>query len=120
MAAEPGHEMTFLGRTDRTVAAALWRSKGHLAVDLLPQMISGPAARRGLAVLVEALCLAFLAVLFWQACVFVESTLSETSPVFGVSRVYWYGVMPLLAAIMIGYSIARLFCLIQGRELDLK
>jgi TRAP-type C4-dicarboxylate transport system permease small subunit len=99
-------------------AAALWRSKGHFAVDLLPQTLSSAALKRVLAILVEVLCLGFLAVLFWQACVFVESTLSETSPVFGVSRIYWYGVMPLTAAIMIVYSAARLAGLLLNKEIS--
>ena len=101
-------------------AAALWRTKGHFAVDLLSQTLRSQALKRGLAVLVEALCLVFLAVFVWQACVFVQSTVSETSPVFGVSRIYWYGVMPLTGAIMAGYSVARIFWLMRNKELQLQ
>ena len=98
-------------------AAALWRTQGHFTVDLIPQMLQHTRARRPLAIAVELLCLGFLGVFFWQACVFVESSASETSPVFGVSRVYWYGVMPLAAAIMIGYSVARVVGLLRKQEL---
>ena len=100
-------------------AAALWRTQGHFTVDLIPQLLQRTLARRPLAIAVEALCLAFLAVFFWQACVFVESSASETSPVFGVSRIYWYGVMPVCAAIMIGYSIARIAGILRNKELVL-
>lgn len=101
-------------------AAALWRTRGHFAVDLLSQMLRGAGAKRGHAVVVEALCLAFMAVFFWQACVFVQSSFSETSPVFGISRIYWYGVMPLASIIMVGYSIARIAGLLRGKELQLQ
>jgi TRAP-type C4-dicarboxylate transport system permease small subunit len=60
----------------------------------------------------------FLAVFFWQACVFVQASASETSPVFGVSRTYWYGVMPLTGAIMAGYSLARIVALLGNHELQ--
>lgn len=99
-------------------AAALWRTQGHFTVDLIPQLLHKTFARRPLAITVELLCLAFLAEFFWQACVFVASSASETSPVFGVSRVYWYGVMPLCAAIMTGYSVARLAGLLFNREIS--
>lgn len=101
-------------------AAELWRTQGHFAVDLIPQLLQKTLARRPLAIAVELLCLVFLGVLFWQGCVFVESSASETSPVFGVSRIYWYGVMPLTAAIMIGYSTARLIGLLFKMEISLK
>lgn len=101
-------------------AATLWRTGGHFAVDLVPQMLRNPRLRRALAAAVEVLCLVFLVVFFWQACVFVRVSASETSPVFGFSRVYWYGVMPLAALVMVGYSAARLVCLARGKELRLQ
>jgi TRAP-type C4-dicarboxylate transport system permease small subunit len=100
-------------------AASLWRTKSHFTVDLLEQTIASPAVRRALAIAVESLCLVFLAVFVYEACVFVEASLSESSPVFGVSRVWWYGVMPIAGAIMIAYSLARLVALVKGEELVL-
>lgn len=97
--------------------ASLWRSKAHFTVDLLHTM-AGPSARHALNIVVELLCLVFLAVFFWQACVFVESSVAETSPVFGLSRLYWYGVMPLMGAVMLGYSIARLVGLVRRTTPD--
>ena len=100
-------------------AASLWRTKSHFTVDLLEQTIASPAVRRALAIAVESLCLVFLAVFFYEACVFAEASLSESSPVFGISRVWWYGVMPIAGAIMMAYSFARLVAAVRGRDLVL-
>jgi TRAP-type C4-dicarboxylate transport system permease small subunit len=100
-------------------AASLWRTKSHFTVDLLEQTIASPAVRRALAIAVEALCLVFLAVFFYEACVFVEASVSESSPVFGISRAWWYGVMPIAGAIMMVYSFARLVAAVRGRVLAL-
>ena len=100
-------------------AAGLWRTKSHFTVDLLEQTIASPAVRRVLAIVVETLCLVFLAVFVYEACVFVEASASERSPVFGYSRLYWYVVMPIAGAIMAAYSIARLVAAVRGRALQL-
>jgi TRAP-type C4-dicarboxylate transport system permease small subunit len=100
-------------------AAALWRRRRHFTVDPFEQTIPSATARRALAIVVAALCLMFLAALFRQACAFVEASATETSPVFGVSRVYWYGVMPLAAGLMIAYSVARRVALAKAKDLFL-
>jgi TRAP-type C4-dicarboxylate transport system permease small subunit len=100
-------------------AASLWRTKSHFTVDLLEQTIASPEVRRALTIAVEALCLVFLAVFVYEACVFVEASLSESSPVFGISRAWWYGVMPITGAIMMVYSFARLVAAVRGRALVL-
>lgn len=94
--------------------AWLWRSREHFTVDLLLVSMTHSGTRRALLIVVEILSLVFLAIYFWQACVMVESSYTETSPVFGLSRIYWYGVMPLTALIMIAYSVAHLVSLIRS------
>lgn len=101
-------------------AASLWRIRGHFAVDLLEQTIASPGVRRVLAITVEALCLVFLVVFVYEACVFVEASASERSPVFGASRIWWYGVMPIAGAIMAAYSAARLVAAVRRKELILE
>ena len=101
-------------------AASLWRTKSHFTVDLLEQTIASPAARRALAIAVEALCLVFLVVFVYESAVFVEASASERSPVFGYSRAYWYAVMPLAGSIMVAYSIARLVAALRRKELVLQ
>ena len=101
-------------------AAGLWRTRSHFTVDLLAQTIASPAIRRVLGIVVEVLCLVFLAVFVYEACVFVEASIGESSPVFGFSRAWWYGVMPIAGTIMIAYSVARLAALARGRELVLQ
>ena len=49
-----------------------------------------------------------------EACVFVDASASERSPVFGYSRLYWYIVMPIAGAIMAAYSAARLVAAVRG------
>jgi TRAP-type C4-dicarboxylate transport system permease small subunit len=100
-------------------AASLWRTKSHFTVDLLEQTIGNPAVKRALAIVVEVLCLVFLVVFVYESAVFVEASVSESSPVFGISRAWWYGVMPITGAIMILYSSARLVVAVRGRALAL-
>lgn len=102
--------MVFVG------AASLWRDKGHFAVDLAVQMVKGPRARRTLAVVNESLCVVFLAVFVVEAVVLIIVNASETSPVFGLPRAWWYGVMPVTGSIMIVYSIVRIAFNLQGKE----
>ena len=97
-------------------AASLWREKGHFAVDLAVQLVKSSRARRVLAIVNEVLCLLFLVVFVVEAVVLIEVNSSETSPVFGLPRAWWYGVMPLAGSIMIVYSITRIALNLQGRE----
>ncbi len=101
-------------------AANLWRTKSHFTVDLLEQTIASPAVRRALAIAVETLCLVFLVVFVYESAVFVEASVTESSPVFGLSRAWWYGVMPITGAIMTLYSFARLVVALRGRALVLR
>lgn len=87
-------------------AASLWRERGHFAVDLAVQVMPEGMAKQAVKTLAEGLCLVFLWVFFYQSLVFIANA-TDDSPVFAISKVYWYGVMPIAAAIMMGYSIVR-------------
>jgi TRAP-type C4-dicarboxylate transport system permease small subunit len=99
-----------------TGAASLWRDKAHFAVDLLVQTVRSARVRRALALTSEVLCLIFLVVFVYEAVVLIHVNSSETSPVFGLPRIWWFGVMPLTGSIMIAYSIVRISLNLQGRE----
>ena len=85
-------------------AAALWRERAHFRVDLLQQNLKGTTAGLAVEAAVSAVCIAFFAVFLYQSWQFTN-TASETSPIFQVSKRYWYGVMPLAAALMLAYSV---------------
>jgi TRAP-type C4-dicarboxylate transport system permease small subunit len=90
-------------------SASLWRERGHFAVDLLGAMLPPQgAARRVQEVAIEVLSLAFLGVFIRQAWVFIVNNATELSPIFTLPKYYWYGVMLLSGAVMIGYSLARI------------
>jgi TRAP-type C4-dicarboxylate transport system permease small subunit len=96
-------------------SASLWRERGHFAVDLLGAMLAPDGtARRIQEAVIEVLSLAFLVVFVRQAWVFIVGNATELSPIFTLPKYYWYGVMVLSGAVMIGYSIARLVELARG------
>ncbi len=85
-------------------AAAVWRERGHFCVDALLQSVRTPARRRLLRGVIAVVNGVFLAALAYLS---LRLTLDagETSPVFGISRVWWYGVMPATLAIMCVYCV---------------
>jgi TRAP-type C4-dicarboxylate transport system permease small subunit len=97
-------------------SASLWRERGHFAVDLLGQWLPEDGlARRTQEIAIEVLSLAFLAVFVWQAQKFIVNNATELSPIFTLPKYYWYGVMLLSGAVMIGYSIAHVVHLLRTR-----
>jgi len=88
-------------------AASLWRTKGHFAITLLDENLKSEAAKAILTIVTELACLAFLVVFTYESCVFIAGA-SEDSPVFSISKAYWYVAMPISGAIMMAYSLARL------------
>jgi TRAP-type transport system small permease protein len=91
-------------------AANLWREKGHFAITLVEELVKSEKIKAVIGIVAEVLSLAFLLVFTYYSCVFIAGA-SDDSPVFAVSKAYWYVAMPVSGVIMIAYSIARL---IQG------
>jgi TRAP-type C4-dicarboxylate transport system permease small subunit len=105
--------LVFLG------AAALWREKGHFAITMVPDLVlKTDRQRKILALITEFLCLPFLILFVYESYVLIDGA-SDTSPVFSISKAYWYVVMPISGVIMGAYSIARvvqhIIDLSQGR-----
>lgn len=90
--------LVFLG------AACLWRERSHFRVDMLQQRLAGTTSERVLEVVLNLLSIVFLAAFTYYALDLVINA-SEDSPVFSLSKKYWYGVMPVAGLIMISYSI---------------
>lgn len=87
--------------------ASLWRERGHFAVTLLADTVRSARLRKLLDDGAELACLAFLLVFTYQSWVFIVGA-SEASPVFSISKAYWYSSTLIAGAIMIAYSLARL------------
>lgn len=77
------------------------RGRGHMAIDLLPLVLS-PANRRRLAIFVALLALAFFAVFFWysgQHVLRIRSS-AQTTPVMGAPMWLAYLAMPVGSLLM--------------------
>ena len=77
------------------------RTRGHMAIDLLPLVLS-PANRQRLSVLVALLALVFFAVFFWysgQHVLRVQGS-GQTTPVMGAPMWLAYLAMPVGSALM--------------------
>ncbi|HSV51471.1 MAG TPA: TRAP transporter small permease subunit [Burkholderiaceae bacterium] len=90
--------MVFVG------TAAVWRAKGHFCVDALLVSIASPRRRQLLALVIAVANFGCLAVLAWLSLGLTLDA-GESSPVFAVSKAWWYGVMPAMLAVMCVYSL---------------
>jgi TRAP-type C4-dicarboxylate transport system permease small subunit len=95
-------------------AAALWRERAHFRVDLLQRKLAGTGAGTAVEITVSAVCIAFFSIFLYQSWTFTLSA-SETSPIFQVSKAYWYGVMPASAALMLIYSVRDIWAAVAAR-----
>lgn len=101
--------LVFLG------AARLWGEGAHFRIDMLARRLAGTNAGRALEVSIALLGIAFIATLTWQMWQLVV-TASDDSPVFAISKRYWYGVVPVAGVIMIGYSVRDIAAAIARRD----
>lgn len=100
-------------------AALLWREQGHFAVTLVADLVHSPVPRRALALLIEAANVVFLVVFTMYSCAWIVDA-AEASPVFAISRAWWYGALPVSGVLMIAYSIARIVALLTGAPRPLR
>ncbi len=100
--------MVFLG------AATLWRDGGHFRVDMIPVKFGGSKAGRALEIVLALMSLGFLVVFTYEAWVLTRAA-NDRTPIFVLSRVFWYGVMPLSGALMIAYTVRDLWVLLASR-----
>lgn len=100
--------LVFLG------AACLWRENSHFCVDMLKVRLTDTLPGRVLDVALSVLGLAFLTMLVYHSWELVVSA-SDDSPVFAISKKYWYGVMPVAGVIMMGYSLRDIWLALTGQ-----
>ena len=95
-------------------AACLWRDHSHFSVDILPRRLRGSRWGVLLEWVVSGLGALFLGMLIYYSLELVL-TASDDSPVFSISKRYWYGVMPVAGSIMLAYTLRDLWALASGR-----
>ena len=93
--------MVFLG------TAIAWRSREHIVVDLIPQLVAGTRAARGFEIVAAALCLVFLAIFTWQGALFTIQAWGNTSPMLTLPRPLWYAPMPIAGVMMIWHTLRQ-------------
>lgn len=94
--------------------ACLWRENSHFCVDMLKVHLAGKSSGRLLEGGLSFLGLVFLAALVYYSWELVV-TASDDSPVFAISKKYWYGVMPLAGVIMMAYSLRDIWLALTGQ-----
>ncbi len=85
-------------------AAAVWRTHGHFCVDALLVSLAPSARRRLLQLAIAAANMGFMFTMAWLSLALTLES-GESSPVFAASKVYWYGVMPAMFAVMFAYCV---------------
>jgi TRAP-type C4-dicarboxylate transport system permease small subunit len=88
-------------------AAAVWMTKGHFSAgDWISKRLSKPALVSAYRLLVELLSLAFVTILLkysWQ----LTARSQEATAVLQIPKAALYACMPISAAVMVLYSVAR-------------
>ena len=86
------------------------RTRGHIAIDLLPLVLS-PANRRRLAIGVALAALAFFAVFFWYSGQHVlrVRSIGQTTPVMGAPMWLAYLAMPV-GSVLMGLRTVQFLC----------
>ena len=94
--------LTFYG------AAAIWAIKGHFSVgDWISKRLPGPVSRHIYKLIINGICIAFLAVLFVYAINLVAYA-TELSTVFQIPKKLNYSSVAIASCIMLIYSIAEM------------
>ena len=99
--------LTFLG------TAALWRSRAHFRVDLIPAMLAGTRVGQVLEILLSLMALAFFAVFTYEGAVLTMRTVTP-SPILAWPKAIWYAIMPASGLIILGYTFRDLWFLFRG------
>ncbi len=97
--------MVFMG------AAVLWREKGHFRVEVVPEKLAGTVHGKILEIILSLMALAFLIVFTYQGA-FLAVRATDRSPILEITRIYFYVIMPVAGATMVGYTIRDLWKLI--------
>jgi TRAP-type C4-dicarboxylate transport system permease small subunit len=101
--------LTFLG------TAALWRSRAHFRVDLIPSMLAGTRVGQALEILLSLMAFAFFAVFTYEGAVLTMRTVAP-SPILDWPKAIWYAIMPVSGLIILGYTLRDLWLLFHGHS----
>ena len=103
--------MVFLG------TAVLWRERTHFRVDLIPNWLAGSRAGYILEIFLSLLSLVFFLVFTYEGGVLTMRT-TDNSPILDLPKAFWYVIMPISGAAILGYTIRDLVLLFRGRSLS--
>lgn len=101
--------MVFLG------AAVLWRGRSHFRVEALPLRLAGKNAGRILEILLSLMAFVFLLIFTYQGGL-LSIRATDRSPVLEITKTYFYIIMPISGAIMVGYTIRDLVTFFRKRS----
>jgi len=101
--------MVFLG------AAALWRTRSHFRVEVLPLRLGGKKSGRVLEIFLSLSAIIFLLIFTYQGG-YLAIRATDRSPILEFPRTLWYMSIPISGAIMIGYTIRDLWLFLRGRS----
>lgn len=101
--------MVFLGAT------ALWRERSHFRVDMLPEKLAGSKVGLVLEIFLSVLAFIFLLIFTYEGGI-LSIRATDRSPILEITRTFFYMVMPISGAIMIGYTIRDFWSFLRGRS----
>ena len=101
--------MVFLG------ASALWRDRSHFRVELFPQWLAGTKAGRILEIFLSFMAFLFLLMFTYEGGLLTIRA-TDRSPILEITRTFFYMVMPISGAIMIGYTMRDLWSFFRGKS----
>lgn len=87
----------------------------HVAVDMVPMMLP-PAGRRICAIVVEAMVLAFAALVLWGLYAFLGRAWKFATPTLGIPNWVYYTPAVIGFALLALITLARLSVLLRGGE----
>ena len=96
--------MVFLG------TAVLWGARSHFRVEILSERLAGKKSGRVLEIFLSLCAFVFLLVFTYEGGL-IAIRATDRSPILEITRTYFYLVMPIAGAIMIGYTIRDLISL---------
>ncbi len=91
------------------------RYGGHLALDLVPSLVN-KKIRRILFIIIEILCTAFDIVIIYYGVQISIMNMTQYSAALRIPYGYIYFAIPTGAALMMLFSIRRIYLLIKGKE----
>ncbi|MGQ9694250.1 MAG: TRAP transporter small permease [Thermodesulfobacteriota bacterium] len=103
--------MVFLG------ASFLWGKRAHFRVEALPEILGPSKGGFFLQLILHLISLFFFVLLTWQGWVLTAETVDH-SPILAWPRSFWFVIIPLTSALILGFIIRDLINLLRGKYLQ--